>query len=127
MASDGREQSRNRRRAENRKKIDDQTNMAEELQKEVEQGSQQFKELLAKARDLRRVFEELDKEHADRERTEVPGHVKNNVEWDQKRNRLHKIYHSIKSYLDQNAPEEEGVKLDAFEPRRLKTTEPSNM
>ncbi len=126
MSERGREQSRNRRRAETRKKIDDQTKMAEELRKEVDRGSQQFKELMMRARDLRRVFEELDNEHANRERTGVPGHVKDNVEWDQARNRLHQVYHSIKSYLDQTAPKEEGMTLEPFESRKLKTTKPSN-
>jgi hypothetical protein len=120
MSEHGREQSPNRRRAETRKKIDDQTKMAEELRKEVDRGSTQFKELTMRARDLRRVFEELDKEHADRERTGFPGHVKDNVEWDQKRNRLHQVYHSIKSHLDQTAPKEEGTTLEPFKSRKLK-------
>jgi septal ring factor EnvC (AmiA/AmiB activator) len=85
MAGHGGEESCNRKRAEIRKKMDDQTKIAEELQKEVDQGSQQFKELTTKARDLRKVFDELDKEHAERESTGVPGHVKDNAEWDQAR------------------------------------------
>jgi hypothetical protein len=50
MTSHGRDESRNRKRAEIRKKIEDQMKIAEELQKEVDQGSLQFKELLTKAR-----------------------------------------------------------------------------
>jgi hypothetical protein len=46
MASHGRDESRNRRQAEIREKIDDQTKITEELQKEVEQGSLLFKELM---------------------------------------------------------------------------------
>jgi hypothetical protein len=125
MAGHGREESRNRKRAEVRKKIDDQTKIAEELQKEVDQGSLQFKELLTRARDLRRVFDELDNEHAERESTGVPGHVKDNAEWDQARNRLHQVYRSIRSYLEENAPPDEGIKLAPVEPKRLKTKEPS--
>jgi hypothetical protein len=124
MAGHGREESRNRKQAEIRKKIDYQTKIVEELQKEVDKGSQQFKELQTRARDLRKVFDELDNEHAERESTGVPGHVKDNAEWDQKRNRLHQVYHLIRSYLEQNAPPDEGIKLAPFEPKRLKTKEP---
>jgi hypothetical protein len=80
MASHGRDESRNRRRAEIREKIDNQTKIAEELQKEVKQGSLQFKELMTRARDLRKVFDELDNEHSERESRGVPGHVKDNAE-----------------------------------------------
>jgi hypothetical protein len=80
---------------------------------------------MTRARDLRRVFDELDNEHAKGEGTGVPGHVKDNAEWDQARNRLHQVYHSIKSYVEQNAPPDEGIKLAPFEPKRLKTKEPS--
>jgi hypothetical protein len=127
MARHGREESRNRKRAEIRKKINDQTKIPEELQKEVEQGSLQFKELMARARDLRKVFDELDNKHAERESTGVPGHVKDNAEWDQARNRLHQFYHSIRSYLEQNAPPDEGIKLAPFEPKdsRRRSCQPS--
>jgi hypothetical protein len=125
MASHGREESRNRKRAEIRKKIDDHTKIAEELQKEVNRGSLQFKELLTRARDLRRVLDELDNKHAKREGTGVPGHIKDNAEWDQKRTRLHEVYHLIRSYLEKNAPQDEGIMLAPFEPKKLKTKEPS--
>jgi hypothetical protein len=125
MTKHGREESRNRRQAEIRKKIDDQTKIAEELQKDLNKGSHQFKELQTKARDLRRVFDELDNEHAERESKGVPGHIKDNVEWDQARHWLHEIYHAVRSYLEQNAPKYEGIKLAPFEPKRLKTKEPS--
>ncbi len=97
MASHGRDESRNRRRAEIKEKIDDQTKIAEELQKEVENGSLQFKELMSRARDLRKVFDELDNEHAERESRGVPGHVKDNAEWNQKRTRLHEVAKVIRS------------------------------
>jgi hypothetical protein len=41
------------------------------------------------------------------------------------RNRLHQVNHSIRSYLELNAPPDEGIKLAPFEPKRLKTKEPS--
>jgi hypothetical protein len=125
MAGHRRDESRNRRRAEIKEKIDDQTKIAKELQKEVDQGSHQFKELVTKARDLRKVFDELDNDHAERESKGVPGHVKDNVQWDQARHRLHKIYHAVRSYLEQNAPKDEGIKLAPFKPKKLKTNEPS--
>jgi hypothetical protein len=127
MVSSSRDQScgRDPKRMEIRKKIEDQLKIAEELQKDVDQKSQLFKELMTRARDLRKVFDELDNEHAERESRGVPGHVKDNAEWDQARNRLHQVYHSIRSYLEQNAPPEEGIKLAPFEPKRLKTKEPS--
>jgi hypothetical protein len=71
------------------------------------------------------VFDKLDIEHTERESTGVPGYLKDNAEWDQARNRLHEVYHSIRSYLEQNAPKDEGIKLAPFEPKRLKTKEPS--
>ncbi len=97
MAGHVREESRNRRRAEIRKKIDDQMKIAAELQKEVDQGSHQFKELLTKARDLRRVFDKLNNKHAMRESRGIPGQANNNVEWDQARHWLQEIYHVVKA------------------------------
>jgi hypothetical protein len=63
MASGGRDPSRGRdpKRTDIKKKIKDQLKIAEELQKDVDQGSLQFKELMTKARDLRKVFDELEK------------------------------------------------------------------
>jgi hypothetical protein len=114
MAGHNRDQSLNRKQADIRKKIDDQTKIAKELQKDVEKGSRQFKELQTMARDLRRVFDELDNKHAERESMGVPGHVKDNVKWDQARLRLHQIYPAVRSYLEQNAPKDEGIKLAPF-------------
>jgi hypothetical protein len=108
----------------NQKKDQRPDKIAEELEKEVNQGSLQFKELMRKARHLRKVFDELDNEHAERESTGVPGHVKDNTELDQARNKLHQVYHSIRSYLEQNAPQDKGIKLAPFEPKKLKTKEP---
>jgi hypothetical protein len=125
MANHGREESRDRKRTEIKKKIAEQTEVAKELQKDVGDRSQQFKELLTKARGLRKVFDELDNEHAERESTGVPGHVRDNVEWDEARTNLHQIYHAVRTYIEQNAPKDEGLKLAPFEPRKLKTKEPS--
>jgi hypothetical protein len=125
MASHGREESCDRKRAEIKKKIAEQMEVAKELQKDVGDKSQQFKELLTKARGLRKVFDELDNEHAERERTGVPGHVRDNVEWGEARTNLHQIYHVVRTYIEQNAPKDEGLKLAPFEPRKLKTQEPS--
>jgi hypothetical protein len=85
----------------------------------------QFKELTTRARDLRKVFDKLDNEHAERKSRGVPGNVKDNAEWDQKRTKLHEVYHAIRSYREKNAPPEEGIRLSPFEPKKLKTKEPS--
>jgi hypothetical protein len=125
MTGTGREESQNRKWAEIKKKIDDETKIAEELQMEVNQGSQQFKELLTKARDFGKAFDELDNEHAERESMGVSGHVKDNADWEQAKTKLHAVNHSITSYLVQNAAKDEGIELAPFEPKRLKMKEPS--
>jgi hypothetical protein len=128
MASSGRDPSRGRdpKRMEIRKKIDDLTKIADGLEKGVTDGSQQFKELQSSARDLRRIFDEVDNELGERESSGVPGHVKDNVDWVKARTRLHKVYQAARSYLEQKAPPDEGIKLAPFEPRKLKVAEPQS-
>jgi ABC-type enterochelin transport system substrate-binding protein len=68
MASSGRDPSRGRdpKRAEIRKKIDDLTKIADGLEKGVTKGSQLFKELQNNARNLRKIFDEIDNELGER-------------------------------------------------------------
>jgi hypothetical protein len=54
----------------------------------------------------------------------VPGHVKDNVDWVKARTRLQEVYHVARSYLEQKALQDEGIKLAPFEPRKLKVAEP---
>ncbi len=128
MASGERDYSRNRDapRKEIKQKIDNLTKIAEELQTGVTEDSQPFKQLLTSARDLRRIFEEVDNKLGKRESSGVPGHVKDNVNWVNARVRLHEVYHVARSYLEQSAPPDEGIKLAPFEPRRLKVSEPQS-
>jgi hypothetical protein len=128
MASNGRDPSRGRgpKRTEIRKKIDDLTKITDSLEKGVTEGSQLFKELQNNARDLRKIFEEIDNKLGERESSGVPGHVKDNANWINARARLHQVYHAAMSYLEQKAPPEEGIKLVPFEPRKLKASEPQS-
>jgi hypothetical protein len=75
-----------------KKKINDLTKIADDLEKGVNEGSQQFKELQSSARDLRKIFDEVDNEVGERESSGVPGHVKDNANWINARARLHKVY-----------------------------------
>jgi hypothetical protein len=128
MASSGGDPSRSRdpKRTEIRKKIDDLTKIADGLEKGVTDGSQQFKELQSNARDLRRIFEEVDNELGEREILDVPGHVKDKVNWVKARTRLHEAYHVARSYLEQKATPDEGIKLAPFEPRKLEVAKPQS-
>jgi cobalamin biosynthesis protein CobT len=128
MANNGRDPSRGRdpKRTEIRKKIDNLTKIADDLEKGVTEGSQLLKELQSSARDLRMIFDEIDNELVERESSGVPGHVKDNVKWVNATARLHEVYHAARSYLEQSAPPEEGIKLAPFEPRKLKVAEPQS-
>jgi hypothetical protein len=128
MASNGRDPSRGRgpKRTEIRKKIDDLTKITDSLEKGVTEGSQLFKELQNNARDLRKILDEIDNELGERESSGVPGHVKDNVNWVNARARLYAVYHAVRSYLEQKAPPEKGIKLAPFEPRKLKVAEPQS-
>jgi hypothetical protein len=128
MASSSRDPSRGRglKGTEIRKKIDDLTKIADGLEKGVTDGSQQFKELQSSTRDLRRIFDEVDNKLGERESSGVPGHVKDNVDWVKARTRLHEVYHATRSYLEQKAPPDEGIKLAPFEPRKLKVAKPQS-
>jgi hypothetical protein len=108
MANSSGDPSRGRdpKRTENRKKINNLTKIADGLQKGVTEGSQHFKELQSSARDLRKIFDKVDNELGERESSDVPGHVKDNVHWVNARARLHKVYHAARSYLEQSAPPE---------------------
>jgi hypothetical protein len=125
MANSGREPSRGRdpRRAEIKKKIKDLAKIADDLEKSLTEDSQQFKELQNSARDLRKIFDEVDNELGDRESSGVPGHVKDNDSWIKARTRIHQVYHAVRSHLEQKSPPDEGIKLAPFEPRKLKVTE----
>jgi hypothetical protein len=128
MASSGRDPSHRRdpKRTEIRKKIDDLTKIANGLEKSVTKGSQQFKELQSSARDLRMIFDKVDNELGERESLGVSGHVKDNVNWVKARTRLHEVYQTARGYLEQKAPQEEGIKLAPFEPRKLKVAKPQS-
>jgi hypothetical protein len=136
MANNGRDPSRGRdlsrgrdpRRTEIKKKIDDLTKIADGLEKGITEGSQQLKELQSTARDLRKIFDEVDNELGERESSGVPGHVKDNADWVKARTRLHAVYHAARNYLEHKSPPEEGIKLaPAFEPRKLKVAEPQGI
>jgi hypothetical protein len=128
MASSGIDPSRGRdpKRTEIRKKINNLTKIADGLEKGVTDGSQHFKELQSSARDLRRIFDEVDNKLGERESSGVPGHVKDNVDWVKARARLHEAYHPTRSYLEQKAPPDQGIQLAPFEPRKLKVAEPQS-
>jgi hypothetical protein len=117
MASSGGDASRGRdpKRTEIRKKIDDLRKITDELQKGVTEGSQQFKELLISAKDLRRIFDEVDNQLGERESLGVPGHVKDNVDWVKARVGLHEVYHATRSYIEQSAPPDKGMKVELDE------------
>jgi hypothetical protein len=72
--------------------------------------------LQSNARDLRKILDEVDNELGERESSGVPGHVKNNVNWVKARTRLHEVYHAARSYLEQKALPDEGIKLAPFKP-----------
>ncbi len=80
MVSSGRDTScsRDPNLSEFRKMMDDLTKIADELQKGVTEGSQQFKQLLTSPKYLRSIFNEVDNELGEREISGVPGHVKDN-------------------------------------------------
>jgi hypothetical protein len=127
MASAEKDYSRNKdaQRKEIYKKIDGLSKIGKELQTEISKGSQQFTGLYKKGRNLRRIFEELENELDKREKAGKPGHVKDNVRWDEARTLLHEVYHKVKVYLDEQVPTEESVSLQPFEPRKLKMAEKS--
>ncbi len=106
-----------------RKKIDNLTKIADGLKKGLTEGSQLFKELQSSARDLRKIFDEVDNKLGERGSSDVPCHVKGNVDWVKARTRLHEVYHAARSYLEQKALPDEGIKLALFEPRKLKVAE----
>jgi hypothetical protein len=126
MANNSRDPSRGRdpKWTEIRKKIDNLTKIADDLEKGVTEGSQQFNKLQSSARDLRKIFDEVDNKLGERESSGVPGHFKDNINWVNARARLHAVYHAARSYLEQSSLPAEGIKLAHFKPRKLKVAKP---